>query len=162
MGIADKRFHTMSQVGFVVRDLDKTVAVMREKLGVEPTYGTTPEVGREYRGEPGDFVCRMAFFRFSNIELEFIQPIAGTRSIWQDFLDSGREGLHHIRFSIDSQQGVEEDMASIGIPVYQKGMAVSKPGHQWAYFDSEPVLGFIIETFNELEKLPGEEAAPKD
>ena len=153
MGLGEKRFHTISQIGFVVHDLDKAVKAMQEKLGVEPTWGTTPEIGREYRGEPGDFVCKMAFFHFCNLELEFIQPIAGTHSIWQDFLDSGREGLHHIRFSIDDQKGTEEDMAAIGAPVYQKGLSVNKPGHTWSYFDTEPILPFLIETFNDLEVL---------
>ncbi len=156
MGIGEKYFHTISQIGFVYRDIGPVVKAVQEKLGAEPTFGTTPELGREYRGEPGNFACKMAFFHFANLELEFIQPMAGTKSIWQDFLNSGREGLHHIRFSIDSQKETEEAMAAIGIPVYQKGLSVNMPGHTWAYFDSEPVLHFQIETLNDLEKLPEE------
>ena len=151
MSIAERRFHTISQIGMIVPDLEPVVTAMREKLGVEPVYGTTPLNGREYRGEPSDFVCKMAFFRFANIELEIIQPISGTTSCYQDFLDSGRIGLHHIRFSIDDHEGTEAEMAELGFPVYQKGQSVSKPGCTWAFFDTEPTLPFIIETFNDLE-----------
>jgi catechol 2,3-dioxygenase-like lactoylglutathione lyase family enzyme len=164
MSIAEKRFHTISQIGIIVPDLEPVVAAMREKLGVEPTYGTTPPIGREYRGEPSDFVCKMAFYRFANIELEIIQPISGTTSCYQDFLDSGRMGLHHIRFSIDDQKGTEAEMAELGFPVYQKGLSVNKPGCTWAFFDTEPTLPFIIETFNDLEfeKIQREQTEQKE
>ena len=152
MKIGQERLTKVSQIGFVVKDLDHILKVMEERLGVVPVVSDLPETdARMYRGAPGDFKAKVAYYRFSDVELEFVQPTGG-KSIWQDFLDAGHEGLHHIRFTIDDQKGTEADMKTCGFEIYQQGPSFAIPGCTWTYFDTEGVLPFFIETFNADEK----------
>lgn len=145
------RFNKITQVGFVVRDMEKVVREMRRVFGVEPIFGKLPEKGKKIRGKEAQFEAQIAFYRFANIELEFVKPISG-KSIWQDFLDSGREGIHHIRFSIDDFDGTVDEMKAKGISVIMEGVSTRGiEGLKWGYLDSEIPLGFTFEIFNEEE-----------
>jgi len=85
---------------------------MREVFGVEPDkiVMTNEDDGRIYRGEPGDFVAEIVYYKFATIDLEFIRPISG-KSIWQEHLEVHGEGLHHIQFAIDSFEGARRQMS---------------------------------------------------
>ena len=155
MSIAEKHLTHIAQIGFVYPDIDPIIKAMKDKLGIEPTkFGVTPEEGDKfYRGKKDDLGCRMAFYNFANIELEFISPVKGEHSVWQDFLDSGRQGLHHIRFDIADHEGLKEDFAQVDIPLYMYGPSTNMPGHTWAYWDTEPSLGWLLETLNAFEDI---------
>ena len=145
-------FNHISQVGFVVRDLEKTRETMLRVFEREPDKVLhLPTDGIKYYGSDGDFTAVIAFYFFGDTQLEFIQPLSG-KSIWQDFLDQGKEGLHHIRFSVESFSGARDFMDGKGVPISQEGFSALVPGLRWAYFDSEEPLGFIFEMFNEHEK----------
>lgn len=153
MGKKDDKnmFTRISQVGLVVKDLAKVVEGIERVLGVKPdVYGETPDSGKKYRGKDEDFCAKLAFYRFANIEIELIQPIRG-ESIWKEFLDSGREGLHHIRFSTDSFQNVEDAMKEKNIDLLMEGRSIGGPKMRWGCFDTEDDMKFILEIFNEFE-----------
>lgn len=140
----------LSQVGFVVKDLDKTIERMRETLGAEPAAVLElPHKERKYFGQDADFTARIGFYRFANVELEFIEP-GGGQSIWKTHLAEKGEGLHHIRYSVESIDEVSALMGEKGIAISQQG-ASTREGLSWAYFDTEDALGFIVETFDELK-----------
>ncbi|WP_371362811.1 hypothetical protein SRRS_38680 [Sporomusa rhizae] len=144
-------FTNFSQVGFVVRDMNKTVEAMERILGVKPDVvnNVNPE-NKRYHGKPGDFDAVLALYNFANVQLEFIQPVSGT-SIWQEHLDKHGEGLHHIRFTVDDHDEAVEYMAQKGILPSQQGDSLT-PTVQWDYFDTEPVLGFILETLSKKKQ----------
>ena len=147
------RFRKLGQVGFVVRDLDKTIEKMRRVLGAEPeAVLDMPNYDPENSGVKGDFVTRIGFYNFCDVQLEFIQPMGGN-TLWQKFLDQGKEGLHHIRFSVDDFAGAKKSMRDRGVETSQEGPSVKIPGRRWGYFDTEDPLGFIVEMFNEHEKI---------
>jgi hypothetical protein len=89
----------VAQIGYVVKDLQKTIEAYWHKYGIGPWHiydCTYPEHQNTYvRGEPKPYSMRIAFAHLGDTELELIQPLAGD-SIYQEFLDSGREGIHHI------------------------------------------------------------------
>ena len=137
-----------SQVGFVVRDLDDTMEKMRRVFEMEPAQVSEGEIpGRKYRGEPGKFAARIAFYYFGDVQFEFIQPVNEEGSIWKEFFDQGGEGLHHVRFAVDSFSQAEKHMKEKGIDVSMEGLSVVTEGARWACFDSEEQLGFIAEIF---------------
>ena len=144
----------LSQIGFVVRDIDKLVEEMRRVLKVEPTtvIDFVPKKV-DYYGAPANSTARIAFYEFCNVQLEFIQPVNG-ESIWRDFLNQGKEGLHHIRFSVDDEdfEQMHKNMAESDINPCQEGHSVVSPGKRWCYFDTEDSLGFVVEVFNQFGK----------
>jgi hypothetical protein len=149
----DNRFTKLVQIGFVVRDLDAAVRGMKLIFNAEPEYGVMSGPNVTYRGKPSDCSAEIAFFRFANVELEIIKPTGG-KSIWQDFLDSGREGLHHIKFDVDDISSTIAEMSDKGCKIYSEGLSIITPGMRWIYYDTENMLPFIMETSNfaELDK----------
>ena len=88
-------------------------------------------------------MAEIALFDFDDVQLEFLQPLSG-RTIWQDHVDAHGYGIHHIRFDCDDEQAGIETMQSQGMPVSQAGDSRT-PNMRWTCFDSEPVLGFVLE-----------------
>jgi catechol 2,3-dioxygenase-like lactoylglutathione lyase family enzyme len=137
----------LTQTGIVVPDLDETIAYYQEtfsigpllripdfqKLGYEETY---------YKGEPEKFNSTFAFFRLGTMEVEIIQPLSG-RSIYRDFLDAGRQGLHHLGFDVygdfDERVAAYEKMG-IGVLMNGRGSNCA-----FAYLDTEKIGGVIFE-----------------
>lgn len=142
------------QVGCVVRDLDKTMKEMKRVFGVEPDRaGMAQHVNVKYRGQDADYEAKMAFYGFANVELEFVQPVRGN-SIWADHLKNNETILHHIRFNVRDYEGVVQDMKDKRIEIYQCGALAPDPAWKFAYFDTEPVLGFVLEI---LGRSPSDE-----
>ncbi|MEZ7003087.1 VOC family protein [Streptomyces sp. AD55] len=136
------------QIGVVVRDLDAAADGMRRVFGLEPrtraenTYRRTT-----YRGREIDATVGVLLYDLHGIELEFLAPRT-TGNIWRDFLDERGEGLHHIRFPVDDHAAVREDLHARGIETCQEGASARGGGVRYAYYDSVPYLGFLIETLN--------------
>jgi hypothetical protein len=152
----EKLFKEVMQVGVVVRDLDRTLAGLKEIFGLEAFRSVTyppadrNDMARMYRGEPGDFVYRQAFIDLGTVELEVIQPVSG-KSVWQDFLDRHGEGIHHIRFNTYDMNRIVEHFAGFGIAVGMSGNGL-RPGTSWANFETEGRIGFTVEV---MQAVPG-------
>ena len=141
---AKNKFTNVSQVGIVVKDIRKTMAAMERIFGAVPEkMGNVCPTNRRYHGKEGDFDALIALYDFANIQIELIEPLSGS-NIWQGFLDSNGDGIHHIRFTVEDHDGAIGDMAEKGIAVSQSGDSMI-PGLRWAYFDSEDDLGFVVE-----------------
>ena len=74
--------------------------------------------------------------------MEIIQPLSG-RTIYQDFLDSGRQGLHHLGFDVygDMDERLKA-YAELGVGVLMSGKG---PNRAFAYLDTERIGGVIFE-----------------
>lgn len=143
----------ISQVGILVKNMDKAVEGMKQVFGVEPdSWGQTPETKRKYKGKEAKFAAKMAFYRFANIEIELIEPLYGESS-WKDYIDRGKEGIHHIRFSVDNFEKTVSSMKERGICMLQEGCSVKSEKLRWGLFDTEETLSFIVEIFNEFEEI---------
>ena len=151
MNKPNRHLTKITQIGIVVPDVDKIVEGMRRIFGAEPDIQghTPPTDGRYYYGKPEPFSCKMAIYKFANIDIELIQPEAG-KNIWDDFMNEGQHGLHHIRFSVDSFKETVDDMKERGAAISMQGDSMTK-GLMFAYFDTEKALDFVVEIFNEYE-----------
>lgn len=138
---------TVTQIGIVVPNLEEAIVSYQEKFFVGPfeRIEDFQKLGyREtyYRGEPEKFNSTFAFFSLGAMEVEIIQPLSG-RSIYWDFLNAGRQGLHHLGFDVygDLDQRVRA-YAEVGIDVLMSGKG---PNRAFAYLDTERVGGVIFE-----------------
>ena len=87
------------QVGFVYADLEAAIA------RYDPMFGPfeVQEYGAfeyDYRGKKDACELRIAFGKIGDLEIELIQWVSGG-SPHKEFLDAGREGMHHLRFRVD-------------------------------------------------------------
>ena len=141
---------TLTQVGFIVRDIEKTKKKFAEFFGVpvpNTVDGGKYEVtGTVVDGNPApDANCLMAFFNVGNgVALELIQP-NGVKSTWQDHLDQHGEGIHHIAFNVkgmDDKIKALEDFA--GATCVQRGKYGSGTG-EYAYIDAHGEMKCLLE-----------------
>lgn len=90
----------IDQIGFVVRDLASWMTRYDALFG--PFQQMQANVtAATYRGRSADVELAIAFGRSGDLEMEFIEWKSGD-SPHREFLDSGREGMHHVRFRIDN------------------------------------------------------------
>jgi catechol 2,3-dioxygenase-like lactoylglutathione lyase family enzyme len=146
-GIIDT--HIVTQVGFIVKDIEKTKKKFAAFLGVpEPDAAVAGDYAitqTEVNDQPApDANSLLAFFTVGeSLQIELIQP-NGVKSTWQDYLDEHGEGIHHIAFFV---KGMEEKIAScegFGMKLVQKGN-YGDGGGRYAYMDGTEDLKCIIE-----------------
>jgi catechol 2,3-dioxygenase-like lactoylglutathione lyase family enzyme len=143
----------IDQVGYVVRSLDETVARYAPLFGPF-TFMESPLERVLYRGEPRDVTLRMAFGSAGNVEIEFIEVVSGA-SPHQEFLDAGREGIHHIRYRVPDCDRTIAALAGEGFtPIWYHDMGFAK----FAYLEHASRDGVLIE----LLEMAGAPAAPSD
>ena len=134
-----------THIGYVTRDIERTMENLCKYFGVEPFKEMVPEYfNRRYRGEPGDFKMRLAFTRVGNIVYELIQVLQG-RTIYEDFMKEHGEGIHHLGYEISDLATWTKAYGKVGIAPIMSG---EREGLKWAYFDTP---GIIVEL---LERTP--------
>jgi len=132
----------MSQIGIVVEDMDKTIEYYEKILGLAPFV--RPDVTykeKHYYGKAVNSEWIMGFCSLGTIEMELIQPITGP-SIYQDFLQEQREGIHHLGFDV---KDIDKKLAlckKMGIKIIQDGQGTTS---RFAYLDTGAIGGVIFE-----------------
>lgn len=127
------------QIGFVVKDLARAIELY------DPLFGpfTVPDFGPQtasYRGaEPTPYSLKYAFGSANGLEIELIEWVEGDTP-HRDFIEQGREGMHHIRYRIDDLDLWLERVGAIGFEVVWS--ARLGPGIGYAYCEraGDPLL----------------------
>ncbi|MBE5808320.1 MAG: VOC family protein [Clostridiales bacterium] len=147
---------TLAQVGFIVRDIEKSKRVFAEFLGVPvpPTCdgGRYEVTGTVVDGQPAPKAnCLMAFFDVGPyLQIELIEP-NGEKSAWQDFLDEHGEGMHHLAFQVKDTDDKAAKLETAGMKCLQRGK-YGDGGGEYAYFDATKDLKCFLETLESYGK----------
>jgi methylmalonyl-CoA/ethylmalonyl-CoA epimerase len=133
------------QLCFVTEDIEQSMAFFGAIVAKDvPEIGNEPpiELARpRYLGEHAEFGFRIASMVWRGTIIEFIQP-DHRPSAWREFLDRNGPGIHHVGFAVPDIDATVESLAEIGVPLLQDGYF---PGGRYAYSNSEPQLGAVIE-----------------
>jgi catechol 2,3-dioxygenase-like lactoylglutathione lyase family enzyme len=131
------------QIGMVVKNIEQAIKTYSGLFGWGPFEVFQHKYSELiYRGRPGNFRYRVALAQLSpSLELEFIENLEG-ESIYTEFLRERGEGMHHLGFMVDRIDTRIAAMKKLGIGVLQSG---KRPGRSFAYMDTMPLLGTIIE-----------------
>jgi catechol 2,3-dioxygenase-like lactoylglutathione lyase family enzyme len=130
----------IDQVGYVVKSLDETVARYRHLFGPF-TLMDSPLTGVLYRGKPTDVKLRIAFGSTGNLEIEFIEVVSGA-SPHKEFVDAGREGIHHIRYRVSDCDAMIAALDGEGFaPIWYHDMGFAK----FAYLEHASRDGVLLE-----------------
>ena len=140
----------ITQIGVVVRDLDKSIDYCENILGL----GTfiKPKIKffnifyyeKEVKAE-----WILAFCSMQQFELELIQPIVKP-TIYHDFLEEKGEGIHHIGFDVDEIEKKIDICKDYGIKIMQGG---ERKGGKFAYLDTRAIGGIICELIQRDNKF---------
>ena len=136
----------VTQIGFVVNDIEKTSQAFADFLGVEkPQWSLTDTIDKthgEFNGQPCPARAKLAFFHVGEIlDIELIEPDE-TPSVWRNVLYEKGEGVHHIAFVVN---GMKEKILALegnGMKLLQRG---EYTGGRYAYIDCVDQLKTIVE-----------------
>lgn len=143
-------------VGVVVENIEAALEKMQKVFNLEgytitdfpPREMKKEDVQLFYRGKKNWFTARFCFIKMGHSEIELIEPVEG-ESVWRDFLNEKGEGVHHLKYEVDSLNEAIRYFKEKGIPCCQYGSAVGRNlGKTWAYFDTTRELGYVIEVLN--------------
>ena len=154
--MSESLWSKIDQIGIVGKDASRVIAAMEAIFGMKPTKQLKSSPDRTdafYRGKPRVMGADMIFYRIGDIDLEIICPTEG-QSLHHEYLEKHGEGLYHIRFDVDSYDDAVAAMTANGFPPAMNGISATGSGAKWAYFDTEPQLGYYVEIINmrELQK----------
>ena len=138
----DFRQLKVDQLGFVYKDIEKQAKIMEEIYGLSK-FLITPvgEAPTEYKGTKSRTKARLGFSQLGDIQIELIEWREGD-SPYKDFIEQGKEGLHHIGIYVDDIDPYISDFKRKGIEVLYSG-TIGKG--RFAYMDTEQTFGFIVE-----------------
>ena len=136
----------VTQIGFVVNDIEKTSQAFADCLGVEkPQWSLTDTIDKthgEFNGQPCPARAKLAFFHVGEtLDIELIEPDE-TPSVWRNVLNEKGEGVHHIAFVVN---GMKEKILALegnGMKLLQRG---EYTGGRYAYIDCVDQLKTIVE-----------------
>lgn len=156
IGVSSMR--SVDQVAVVVRDLDASMRRYSEQLGIGPwdvyTYGPQRLHTMTYRGEDRPYVMKLALGYVGETMYELIESVSGP-NIYEEFLDTRGEGLHHLGYYVDAIDDAIAEMAAKGYALLQSGRGFGIDGDgAYAYFDTERDLGCIIEAIERPMAMP--------
>lgn len=140
----DRIFGEITQLGFVVRDLDAALDHWTGHAGVGPFYhadSVAPEAFT-HRGQASAPTFAAALGNSGAMQVELIQPLDDEPSLWREFLDEGREGLQHIAYWTEDFDRVFAEAQAAGYRLGHRG--VLNAG-RFAYFESDVPGGYAVE-----------------
>lgn len=134
----------LNQVGFVVRDMERALAFYEPLFGPFSTMDPGP-MTYDYRGQQVECDMRLAFGKSGEVEIELIEWVSGGCP-HKEFLDAGREGMHHLRFIVEDLAAAVAEVAEVGyVSIWGKrygdGLAVA-----YLERDGDPLLIELFES----------------
>jgi len=139
----------VDQLGFVYNDIKKQATLMKSVFILPNFIFSGPKSHSYiYKGRESEVILDVGISRIGNTQIELIQLIDG-ECIYNQFLDQGKEGLHHIGLYVENVQQSIKDFEKIGIKPIQTGRVLR---HIFAYMDTTEFFGIIIELLELMKR----------
>ncbi|MFX1385327.1 MAG: VOC family protein [Promethearchaeota archaeon] len=139
----------IDQLGYVYKDIEKQAKLLETIYGL-PKFAFLEKNDSEckYRGTDSTISTKLAINRIFNVQIELIQHIKG-ECVFKEFLNSGREGLHHFGIYVDDLSSVIKEFTDKGYEIiHQRIIGKEKV----AYFDTEKDLGIVLEFLETIRR----------
>jgi catechol 2,3-dioxygenase-like lactoylglutathione lyase family enzyme len=138
------------QQAFVVDDLERAQAAMRNSLGCGE-FVNLPASDLEYdlRGARVSCALELGFARSGNVQIELLRPVRG-EGLHVEFLAANGPGAHHLGFLIDDLDAVVDLAAPLGFP----NLMGATFGHlRFCYLDTWSELGLFVELVEDPDAM---------
>lgn len=136
-------------IALVTRNLAGSVAKLYEEYGVSDfaEYTFFPHIVHYMGKRVEDVGLKVGMLNVENgCTIELIEPLPGGPSIFQDFLNAGGEGFHHVCFSVDNFEYWKSKLAERGVMLlFQTESEDEIIGYRRGMFFRDESLGLIIE-----------------
>jgi hypothetical protein len=165
-----KAFGPIFQVAYVVEDIEAHIDHWTKTMGVGPFFRFPVPLGFEWleiRGErvplDADVYAGVAIAFSGDMMIELIQP-GSQPSVYREFLESGRRGVHHVGTLTDAYDAQIAAARKAGITIALEG---ALPLSRFAYLDTDALFpGTMVEVIEPqplmLELFDSIKAAARD
>lgn len=123
------------QIAFLPRDFDADLRFWTAMMGAGPFYHLEhiPLQNTRYMGKPGWVDLSAALGYWQDVQIELIRQHDDTPSIYNDWLTSGRTGVHHVGVVVDDFDAAHAALIAAGGVAVQETEIVDAT--RAAYFD---------------------------
>ncbi len=136
------------QFAYVVTDLDKALKYWTEELKVGPfyVYEHFPLDEQVYRGNVGEFAdVTLALGYSGEAQIELIFQHNDAPSVYREWMDAGKQGLHHFGLMPVDYQAARQHYIDIG---HQPAFECTINGAPLVYFDTLDAIGHYTELWD--------------
>lgn len=146
--------NTLRQVAYVVRDLDASLKYWVDTLEVGPFFKLehAPLDNKKYRGAPSDVDITIAIGNSGAIQIELIQQNNDAPSVFKEFLDAGRQGVHHVGLMPTDYQAALAHYRSLG---HEAAFECDLGGAELTYVDTVASVGHFTELWANHDAFKG-------
>jgi len=139
-------FGAIRQNGYVVHDIEAALKHWTEVLGVGPFFyaESVKCAWFRYHGQASPLEMSLALGNSGDLQIELIQQRNDAPSMYRDFLNAGREGLHHVAYWTKTYRADYERALALGYKIGHEGQA-NGPDTGFVYFDTETHPGTVVE-----------------
>jgi len=139
----------IDQLGYVYKDIKTHARILETRLGLTKfAFLENKPTPYLYRGKETTIQTVIGFSRILNIQIELIQVLKG-ECIFKEFIDAGKEGLHHFGVYVDDVDSLVKEYKAKGYQIVHQGLTAGV--RKVAYIDTYDDLGVYIE-FQQTKK----------
>jgi hypothetical protein len=133
----------INQLGYIYKDIKKQAKILEGNLGFPKfAFLENKPTKYNYRGKETTVQTTIGFSRSLNVQIELIQLISG-ECIFKEFIDAGKEGLHHFGVFVDDVDSTVKEYVERGYSVVHEGITAGV--QKIAYIDTYNDFGVYIE-----------------
>jgi len=136
----------LGQIGYVVKDVDKTVSYYRDTFGIRPWMlsDERPEPCIE-KGKEVHPLLRIALAYMGSVQVELIQVVEG-ESVHLNHPEESQWRIHHLGFMVQDISKRLDACQKSGIDILQRG-TIKDIGFtvDYAYLDTVQQAGVVME-----------------
>ena len=133
----------ITQNAYVVNDMDEAIEHWATTLGVGPFFTTSLGMDCLYRGQPSHLEIVVSMVQAGTLNIELIQQLNDTPSVYRDIYKPGEEGFHHVSMFTDNFDEELERYKSLGFEV---GLFYgTEDTFRLCYIDTFNPMGFMTE-----------------
>ena len=141
---------TVSQIGYVVADMDRALEYWIQQMHAGPFF-VFEHANLEkqiYRGGASAVDATLAVGNSGDVQIELIFQENDAPSVYKEFADAGRYGMHHIGLMPEDYTASCERYRAQG---FEAAFECSIGGTDLVYFDTVATLGHFTELWDRSE-----------
>jgi hypothetical protein len=143
------RLPGIGQIGIVVRDMDRAMAVQSVLIGVPRWYRTrTEERTTLYRGRPVPLELDIVVGYSGRLQVELVEVLSpGPDDVYHEVLGADGAGFHHLGVIVRNLDDHLARLEGTGVEVLQASTIRNAGGMviRTAHLETRPSCGFITE-----------------
>jgi catechol 2,3-dioxygenase-like lactoylglutathione lyase family enzyme len=139
--------YTVRQLAYVVRDMDAALKYWTEVMKVGPffMFEHCPLDNQRYRGQPANADVNLALGNSGALQIELIYQNNDAPSVYKEFLDAGREGVHHFGMMPADYAATCAQYEALG---HEAAFQCDIGGAELTYYDTVDKVGHFIELWD--------------